>query len=65
MFYLELLYRIVGSTDYQEHCHRRADLVSCLNRIAAEEVSESCADREVVRKIWKAYPQIFQEVTDL
>ena len=65
MSYLELLYRIVGSTDYLDHCHRQSDLVSCLNRIASEEGSEGSADREVVRKIWKAYPQVFQEVTDL
>ncbi len=63
--YLELLYRIVGSTDYSDHRHRQTDLVTCLNRIAAEEGAESDADKEVIKKIWRAYPNVFDEITDL
>lgn len=65
--YLELLYRIVGSTDYKEHLHRQKDLMVCLNRIANEEEQEEQgqADKELVKKIWMTYPQVFEEVTDL
>ena len=63
--YLELLYRIVGSTDYSEHKHHQTDLMNCLNRISTEEGEEGVADKELVKKIWVAYPAIFDEITDL
>ena len=63
--YLELLYCIVGSTDYSEHKHRQTDLMNCLNRISTEEGEEGVADKELVKKIWVAYPAIFDEITDL
>ena len=63
--YLELLFRIVGSTDYRDHLHRHRDLVACLNRVGNEEEDESLADRELVKKIWRNYPQVFEEITDL
>ena len=63
--YLELLCRIVTNTDYKEHRHRCQDISSCLNRIAQEENPESERDHEVIKKLWVAFPGIFEEVTDL
>jgi hypothetical protein len=63
--YLELLHRIVASTDYRDHLHRQRDLVACLNRIMNEEDSDGQADRELVKKLWMSYPQVFEEITDL
>jgi len=63
--YLELLYRIVNSTDYRDHKHRQKDISTCLNRIAQEETPESERDHEVIRKLWFTFPGIFEEVTDL
>ena len=63
--YLELLYRIVNSTDYRDHKHRQKDISTCLNRIAQEETPESERDHEVIRKLWVTFPGIFEEVTDL
>lgn len=62
---MELLYRIVGSTDYKDHMHRQRDLVVCLNRISNEEEADGQADRDLVKKLWMAYPEVFEEVTDL
>lgn len=63
--YLELLYRIVNSTDYRDHKHHQKDISTCLNRIAQEETPESERDHEVIRKLWVTFPGIFEEVTDL
>ena len=63
--YLELLYRIVDTTNYTDHKHRHHELVTCLNRIAQEEDAEGTPDYELVRKIWKTYPGVFEEITDL
>ena len=63
--YLELLYRIVGSTNYKDHRHRQRDLIICLNRIAGEEEPEGHTDRELTKKIWMTYPEVFEEISDL
>jgi len=63
--FLELLFRIVSTTNYSEHKHRQHEILTSLNRIAKEENSEGTADRELVRKIWKTFPGIFEEITDL
>ena len=63
--YLELLYRIVCNTEYKEHNHRQKDLTACLSRIAQEENVESLRDHEIIKKLWIAFPGIFEEVTDL
>lgn len=55
----------MASTDYRDHLHRLRDLVACLNRVTNEQEMESQADREMVKKIWMAYPQVFEEITDL
>ena len=55
----------MGSTDYRDHLHRHRDLVACLNRVGNEEEAESQEDRELVKKIWTTYPQVFEEITDL
>lgn len=65
MHYLELLYRVVESTDYTDHKHRQRELTQSLTRIAQEENAEGTPDYELVRKIWKAYPGLFEETTDL
>lgn len=66
---MELLYRIVDTTDYREHLHRQRDLMTCLNRVASEEEEagiHSEADKKVVAKIWTAFPRVFDEaITDL
>ncbi len=63
--YLELLFRMVATTNYPDHKHRQHDIITSLNRIAQEENSEGTADYELVKKIWKTYPGIFEEITDL
>lgn len=62
---LELLFRIVATTNYSEHKHRQHVIVTSLNRIAQEENAVGTPDYELVKKIWKTYPGIFEEVTDL
>jgi hypothetical protein len=62
---LELLHRIVGSTDYRSHGHRRKEISVVLNRIAQEAGEESRRDQETVRKIWATHPGCFDEITDL
>ena len=63
--YLELLYRIVGSTDYTDHKHRQHDIITSLNRISREEGHDSQADKEMINKIWSTYPSLFEKITDL
>ena len=63
--YLELLFRIVTTTDYAEHKHRQHEIIASLNRIAKEENAEGTPDYELVKKIWRTYPEIFEEITDL
>ena len=43
----------------------QTDLMNCLNRISTEEGEEGVADKELVKKIWVAYPAIFDEIMDL
>ena len=57
--YLELLFRIVGTTDYSSHEHRQENITQCLQWIDKEEGSESDADKEIVRKIWSEFPDLF------
>jgi hypothetical protein len=63
--YLELLYRIVSSTDYRSHYHRQKEITVVLNRIAQEEGEEGWRDRDVIKKIWIDHSGCFDEITDL
>ena len=55
----------MDTTSYIDHKHRQHELITCLNRIAQEEDAEGTPDYELVRKIWKTYPGVFEEITDL
>ena len=61
--YLELLRRLLGSTNYSEHKHRQEDLTSCLKRIVNEHEPESQPDQEAVRAIWQAYPGVLDDTS--
>ena len=63
--YLELLYRIVSSTDYQSHNHRQREITVVLNRIAQEVGEESREDLDVIKRVWVDYAGCFDEITDL
>ena len=63
--YLELLYRIVSSTDYRSHNHRQKEITAVLNRIAQEVGEESQRDHDVIKKIWINHSGCFDEITDL
>ena len=62
---MELLHRIVGSTDYRSHCHRQKEITAVLNRVSQEEGEESRGDKEIVKKIWAQHHGCFDEITDL
>lgn len=57
--YLELLHRLLGSTNYTDHRHRQGEILSCLQRIMGEEGKESQPDQEAVKRLWDTYPDVF------
>ncbi|KAL5517361.1 hypothetical protein EMCRGX_G002898 [Ephydatia muelleri] len=61
--YLELLYRVLSTTEYTEHNRRQRELTICLSRIAREDLEESKSDRELVARIHTAFPLLFEEST--
>lgn len=61
--YLELLYRVLCTTEYTEHNRRQRELTICLSRIAREDLEESEGDREVVARIRTKFPMLFEEST--
>lgn len=63
--YLELLYRIVNTTDYQSHNHRQKEITAVLNRIMQEEGGESREDHDIIKKLWLEHSGCFDEITDV
>lgn len=59
-WYLELCRRIVRNTNYEEHSHRKSDLMKIFTRIFCEESECSHKDQQLVRDIANEFPQIFK-----
>ncbi|KAI8035186.1 NCK-interacting protein with SH3 domain isoform X1 [Drosophila gunungcola] len=58
--YLELCRRILRNTNYQEHQHRKHDLMKIFTRIFCEETECSASDQQLVREIANEFPQLFK-----
>ncbi|BFG01914.1 NCK-interacting protein with SH3 domain [Drosophila madeirensis] len=58
--YLELCRRILRNTNYQEHEHRKHDLMKIFTRIFCEETECSASDQQLVREIANEFPQLFK-----
>ncbi|XP_055384761.1 NCK-interacting protein with SH3 domain [Condylostylus longicornis] len=58
--YLELCRRILRNTNYEEHTHRKQDLMKIFTRIFCEETECSLTDQQLVRTIANEFPQIFK-----
>ncbi|XP_037937388.1 NCK-interacting protein with SH3 domain [Teleopsis dalmanni] len=58
--YLELCRRILRNTNYQEHQHRKQDLMKIFTRIFCEETECSASDQQLVREIANEFPQLFK-----
>jgi hypothetical protein len=61
--YIELLQRLLGSTDYSDHNHRRDDITTCLSRILKEEEEESREDQASIRQLLQTYPGVFNVIS--
>ncbi|XP_017870755.1 PREDICTED: NCK-interacting protein with SH3 domain [Drosophila arizonae] len=58
--YLELCRRILRNTNYQDHQHRKHDLMKIFTRIFCEETECSASDQQLVREIANEFPQLFK-----
>ncbi|XP_059484381.1 NCK-interacting protein with SH3 domain [Neocloeon triangulifer] len=57
--YLELCRRVVRHSNYEEHNHRKSDILKCLQHILTEENEESRSDQALVNEIISEFPEIF------
>lgn len=58
--YLELCRRVMKSTSYGDHLHRKEDILKCFTRIFCEESNQSVQDQKLVRDIMNEVPQFFK-----
>ncbi|XP_023159534.2 NCK-interacting protein with SH3 domain isoform X2 [Drosophila hydei] len=58
--YLKLCRRILRNTNYQDHQHRKHDLMKIFTRIFCEETECSAYDQQLVREIANEFPQLFK-----
>ncbi|KAB0794608.1 hypothetical protein PPYR_09950 [Photinus pyralis] len=58
--YLELCRRVMKSTNYDEHYHRKEDILKSFTRIFCEESSQSVQDQKLVREIMNEFPLYFK-----
>ncbi|KAK5644434.1 hypothetical protein RI129_005734 [Pyrocoelia pectoralis] len=58
--YLELCRRVMRSTNYNEHYHRKEDILKSFTRIFCEESSQSVHDQKLVREIMNEFPLYFK-----
>ncbi|XP_060665710.1 NCK-interacting protein with SH3 domain-like [Drosophila nasuta] len=59
--YLELCRRILRNTNYQDHQHRKHDLMKIFMRIFCEETECSASDQQLVREIANEFPQLLKD----
>ncbi|KAF5304952.1 hypothetical protein FQA39_LY09426 [Lamprigera yunnana] len=57
--YLELCRRVMRTTKYNEHLHRKEDILKCFTRIFCEESNHSVQDQHLVRDIMNEFSQLF------
>lgn len=57
--YLELCRRVVRHSNYNEHHHRKEDILKCLQLILTEELDESKSDQTLVNNIMEEFPETF------
>jgi len=50
---------VVRHSNYEEHQHRKEDILKCLQLILTEELDESRADQILVKNIVDEFPDFF------
>lgn len=56
---MELCRRILRTTAYSDHYHRKEDLLKCFTRIFCEESEQSKTDQKLVKEILTEFQDYF------
>lgn len=63
---MNLLHRLLSTTNYSDHTHRQEDLSQCLQRIMGEDesIGGNQLDKDQVKSIWEDFPTCFTSSFD-